>query len=169
MAEGVNFEDLVACHYGPLYQFAYSLTRDEADACDLTQQTFCIWAAKGHQLRDVSKVKTWLFTTLHREFLGSRRREARFPHVELEQAAAELPTVSPASVHQLDSGQLLDALGQLDEIYRAAVVLFYLQDYTYNEIAEILEIPLGTVKSRLTRGLARLHHLLTHVRPPLKP
>ena len=70
MAEGVNFEDLVACHYGPLYQFAFSLTRDEADACDLTQQTFCIWAAKGHQLRDVSKVKTWLFTTLHREFLG---------------------------------------------------------------------------------------------------
>ena len=53
---------------------------------------------------------------------------------------------------------MLDALGQLDEIHRGAVVLFYLQDYTYNEIAEILEIPLGTVKSRLTRGLARLHH-----------
>ena len=87
----------------------------------------------------------------------------------MEQAAAELPTVSPASVHQLDTKQLLDALGQLDEIYRGAVVLFYLQDYTYNEIAEILEIPLGTVKSRLTRGLARLHHLLTRVQPPIKP
>jgi RNA polymerase sigma-70 factor (ECF subfamily) len=57
-------------YYEPLYQFAFSLARDEADACDLTQQTFCIWAAKGHQLRDASKVKTWLFTTLHREFLG---------------------------------------------------------------------------------------------------
>ena len=169
MAEGVNFEELVARHYGPLYQFAFSLTRDEADACDLTQQTFCTWAAKGHQLRDVSKVKTWLFTTLHREFLGSRRRQTRFPHVELEHAASELPAVSPASVNRLDAVQVLAALAQLDEIYQAPVALFYLQDNSYNEIAEILGVPLGTVKSRLTRGLARLHQLLTDVSPPSKP
>src|SRR5579862_6038167 len=138
MANGVDFESLVACHYQSLYQFAFSLTREEADACDLTQQTFCIWAAKGHQLRDISKVKTWLFTTLHREFLGSRRRQGRFPHVELEYAATELPTISPASVNQLDSAQLFEALQQLDEIYRSTVTLFYLEDYSYNEIAEIL-------------------------------
>ncbi|MGO8765389.1 MAG: RNA polymerase sigma factor [Limisphaerales bacterium] len=161
MAEGVDFDSLVANYYEPLYQFAFSLTREEADACDLTQQTFCIWAAKGHQLRDVSKVKTWLFTTLHREFLGARRRQSRFPHVELDQAAAELPVVSPANVNQLDTAQLLEAMAQLEEIYRAPVALFYLQDSSYNEIAEILEIPLGTVKSRLTRGLARLYHLLS--------
>jgi RNA polymerase sigma-70 factor (ECF subfamily) len=166
MAKDVDFENLVTCHYGPLYQFAFSLTRDEAEACDLTQQTFCIWAAKGHQLRDVTKVKTWLFTTLHREFLGSRRRQTRFPHIELEYAAAELPVVSPATINQLDSEQLLQALGQLDEIYRAAVMLFYLEDYSYNEIAEILGIPLGTVKSRLTRGLEKLHHLLTNIQIP---
>jgi RNA polymerase sigma-70 factor, ECF subfamily len=166
MAKGLDFDDLVACHYGPLYQFALSLTRDQAEACDLTQQTFCIWAAKGHQLRDISKVKTWLFTTLHREFLGSRRRQNRFPHIELDYVAAELPSVSPATINQLDSGQLLDALGQLDEIYRAAIVLFYLEDNSYNEIAEILDIPLGTVKSRLTRGLQRLHVLLTNVQSP---
>ena len=103
MAEGVDFESLVACYYEPLYQFAFSLARDEADACDLTQQTFCIWAAKGHQLRDASKVKTWLFTTLHREFLGTRRRQTRFPHVELEHAAAELPVVSPVTANRLDA------------------------------------------------------------------
>jgi RNA polymerase sigma-70 factor (ECF subfamily) len=168
MVEGVNFEDLVARHYVPLYQFAFSLTRDEADACDLTQQTFCTWAAKGHQLRDVTKVKTWLFTTLHREFLGSRRRRTRFPHVELDQAAAELPVVTPATVNQLDTAQVLGALARLDEIYQAPVSLFYLQDHSYNEIAEILDVPLGTVKSRLTRGLDRLHHLLTEVPPPSK-
>lgn len=166
MAKGLDFEDLVACHYGPLYQFAFSLTRDEADACDLTQQTFCIWAAKGHQLRDISKVKTWLFTTLHREFLGSRRRQTRFPHVELEYVAGELPTVSPATINQLDSEQLFEALKQLDEIYRATVTLFYIEDYSYNEIAEILDIPLGTVKSRLTRGLQRLYVLLNNVQTP---
>jgi RNA polymerase sigma factor (sigma-70 family) len=160
MAESVDFENLVACHYGPLYQFAFSLTRDESDACDLTQQTFCTWAAKGHQLRDTSKVKTWLFTTLHREFLGTRRRQKRFPHVELDQAAAELPVVSPATVNRLDAAQVLEALARLDEIYQAPVALFYLQDYSYNEISDALGVPLGTVKSRLARGLERLHQLL---------
>ena len=161
MAESVDFESLVACQYGPLYQFAFSLTRDEADACDLVQQTFCIWANKGHQLRDASKVKTWLFTTLHREFLGVRRKQTRFPHLELEHAAAELPVVLPATVNRLDAAQMLVALAQLDEIYQAPVALFYLQDFSYNEIAETLGVPLGTVKSRLTRGLERLHQLLT--------
>ena len=160
MAEGLDFDSLVASYYEPLYQFALSLARDEADACDLTQQTFCIWAAKGHQLRDASKVKTWLFTTLHREFLGARRRQVRFPHIELESAAPELPAVLPPTVNRLDAGQVLDSLARLDEIYQAPVALFYLQDCSYNEIAEILDVPLGTVKSRLTRGLGRLHQLL---------
>ncbi|HEX3626951.1 MAG TPA: RNA polymerase sigma factor, partial [Verrucomicrobiae bacterium] len=74
MADELDFDTLVAQFYGPLYQFAYGLTRAEADASDLTQQTFYIWATKGHQLRDGSKVKTWLFTTLHREFLNMRRK-----------------------------------------------------------------------------------------------
>src|ERR1043166_6625006 len=77
-AVDVDFESLVSRYYRGLYQFAFSLTRREADACDLTQQTFYVWAKKGHQLRDVTKVKTWLFTTLHREFLKSRRHLNRF-------------------------------------------------------------------------------------------
>lgn len=160
MAESLDFDGLVAQFYEPLYQFAFSLTREEAGACDLTQQTFCVWATKGHQLRDPSKVKTWLFTTLHREFLGSRRRQNRFPHIDLEGAENELPVVSPAAVSRLDTAQMLAALSRLDEIYQAPVALFYLQDCSYNEIAEILGVPLGTVKSRLTRGLGRLHQLL---------
>jgi RNA polymerase sigma factor (sigma-70 family) len=169
MADNVEFESLVARYYEPLYQFAFSLTRAEADACDLTQQTFTIWATKGHQLRDTSKVKTWLFTTLHREFLGARRRQTRFPHIELEFAAAELPVVPPPTVNRLDAGQALDALARLDEIYQAPVALFYLQDCSYNEIAEILDVPLGTVKSRLTRGLGRLHQLLTDTTTSAQP
>jgi RNA polymerase sigma-70 factor (ECF subfamily) len=165
MPGNAEFESLVERFYTPLYQFALSLTRVEADACDLTQQTFTIWAVKGHQLRDASKVKTWLFTTLHREFLGSRRRQSRFPHIEVESIAAELPVVQPPSVNQLDAGHLLAALARLDELYQAPVALFYLQDYSYNEIAEILEVPVGTVKSRLARGLARLHALLTGLEP----
>ena len=161
MAERANFDELVASYYEPLYQFAFSLARVEADACDLTQQTFYIWAAKGHQLRDQSKVKTWLFTTLYREFLESRRKQTRFPQVELEQAADELPSASPVALRQLDTAQALEALARVDELYQAPVAMFYLQDYSYNEIAEILQIPLGTVKSRLSRGLGQLHQLLT--------
>ena len=161
MGANVDFETLVTRHYEALYQFAFSLARSEADACDLTQQTFCVWAIKGHQLRDPSKVKTWLFTTLHREFLGLRRKQTRFPQVELEHAAAELPVVSPAAVNQLDTAQVLGALARLDPIYHAPIALFYLQDCSYNEIDEILDVPLGTVKSRLTRGLGRLHQLLS--------
>jgi RNA polymerase sigma factor (sigma-70 family) len=161
MAEKLDFENLVANHYQPLYQFAFSLTRDEAESCDLTQQTFYIWAAKGQQLRDLSKVKTWLFTTLHREFLGSRRRQTRFPHIELEAAESELPEISPAAFNRLDVEQLMTALGKVDELYQAPVALFYLQDHSYKEIAEILEVPIGTVKSRLARGLLRLQQLLT--------
>ena len=160
MADSLDFDGLVAAYYEKLYQFAFSLTRDEAEACDLTQETFYIWAEKGHQLRDASKVKTWLFTTLHREFLGLRRRATRFPHLEVEFAQAELPTVSPPPVNQLDTAQVLAALAKLDEIYQMPVTLFYLDDYSYNEIAEILDVPLGTVKSRLTRGLEKLYQLL---------
>src|ERR1035438_9171375 len=108
MPDHVDFESLVARFYAPLYQFAFSLTRSEADACDLTQQTFTIWAAKGHQLRDPSKVKTWLFTTLHREFLESRRRQTRFPHFELDAVETELPTVAPVAVSRLDVAHVLN-------------------------------------------------------------
>jgi len=160
MADNVEFESLVARFYGPLYQFAFSLARAEAEACDLTQQTFAVWAAKGHQLRDASKVKTWLFTTLHREFLASQRRQTRFPHFDLDAAESELPAISPDAISRLDTAQVMEALKKVDEVYQAPVSLFYLQDCSYNEIAEILKVPLGTVKSRLARGLGQLQQLL---------
>ena len=160
MPDSAEFEKLVERLYAPLYQFAFSLTRVEADACDLTQQAFAIWAAKGHQLRDASKVKTWLFTTLHREFLDSRRRQARFPHLELDSMEAELPTVAPGAISRLDAAHVLGLLARVDEVFQAPVALFYLQDYSYLEIAAILGVPLGTVKSRLARGLGQLQQLL---------
>jgi RNA polymerase sigma-70 factor (ECF subfamily) len=158
----LDFESLVARYYSSLFKFAFSLTQVEAEACDLAQQTFYVWATKGHQLRDASKVKTWLFTTLHREFLESRRRHARFPHFELSQVDAELPVVSPARINQLDASQVIAALSQVDQVYQAPVALFYLEDYSYKEIAEILDAPMGTVKSRIARGIGQLQKLLTH-------
>jgi RNA polymerase sigma-70 factor, ECF subfamily len=157
----LDFESLVTTYYQALFRFAFSLTRSEADACDLTQQTFCIWAMKGAQLRDASKVKSWLFTTLHRAFLETRRRGAHWPHLELSLVESELPTLSPVCESQSDVKPLLAALGQLDKRYQAAVSLFYLEDYPYNDIARILDVPLGTVKSRIARGLEQLHRTLS--------
>lgn len=156
-----DFERLVELYYPSLYRFAYSLTRRESDACDLTQQTFYIWAKKGHQLQDASKVKSWLFTTLHREFLQQQRRGTRFPELELAEAEHELPEISPTRISQLDASVVLEALAQLDQLFQAPIALFYLEDSSYLEIAQILEIPLGTVKSRISRGLAQLQRLLT--------
>ena len=155
-----NFEQLVELYYSPLYRFAMSLSRAETDAADLVQDTFLAWAAKGHQLRDKTKVKSWLFTTLHRRFLESQRRIVRFPHLEMDEAVEDLPQIEPGLVEHMDSQIAVQLLGRVDPQFQAAVALFYLEDYSYNEIAAILEIPLGTVKSRIARGLSQLKTLV---------
>jgi RNA polymerase sigma-70 factor (ECF subfamily) len=160
MAAQTEFEGLVAQYYEPLYRFAFSLTRAEADACDLTQQTFYVWATKGHQLRDRSKVKTWLFTTLHRQFLETERRSNRFPHQELEASEGEMPPFAPDLASHADALRAVEALAQVDQVFQAPVALFYLEDCSYQQIAEILAVPLGTVKSRIARGIGQLQHLL---------
>lgn len=161
MNSAEQFETIVNEYYEPLFRFAMGLTRSESDAGDLTQHTFYIWATKGHQLRDLTKVKTWLFTTLHRAFLQGRRRQSRFPEQELDDTVEQLPAVSPVLADQVDSLQVLPALAELDEIYQAAVALFYLEDYAYKDIAVILDVPIGTVKSRIARGIAQLRELLS--------
>lgn len=160
LVDQIDFEQLVARHYENLFRFALSLSRSEDRACDLTQQTFYLWAAKGHQLRDKSKVKSWLFTTLHREFLGGRRRETRFPHHSTEAVEHELPVTSATVVKDLDGHSAMAALQEVDEIYREPLTLFYLDELSYAEIAETLDIPIGTVMSRLSRGKAQLRNLL---------
>src|SRR6266576_824215 len=119
-----QFEAIVSEHYEPLFRFAMSLTRAESDAQDLTQHTFQVWATKGHQLRDISKVKTWLYTTLHRAFLVGRRRQNRFPHDNLEEVEAQLPPFPPELGDHVDASQALSALGQVDEVFQPAVALF---------------------------------------------
>ena len=157
-----EFELLVDEYYQALYRFGLSLTRNADQACDLVQETFCIWAAKGDQLKDRSKAKTWLFTTLHREFLGQRRRAARFsddPVKEELASAADGP--QDEAERQMDGQRALELLGALDESYRTPLTLFYLQQHSYREIAEILEIPIGTVMSRLSRGKEMLRKQMT--------
>jgi len=156
-----EFEQLVDAHYADLYRFAFSLARNPDDACDLTQQTFVIFAQKGAELRDVTKRKSWLFTTLYREFLrqGTRaKRVVSMAGAELEDHAAEVQAEGTRSAEQ---GEMLEALASLEESQRTILSLFYMDDCSYKTIAEILGLPVGTVMSRLSRAKealrARLH------------
>jgi RNA polymerase sigma-70 factor (ECF subfamily) len=159
MTSTETFEIIVREHYEPLFRFAMTLARVEADARDLTQQTFYVWATKGHQLRDISKVKAWLFTTLKRAFLRGQKRHIRFPHYNLEDVSQELPAISPELIDQADCSQVLPALAKVDEVYQAALALYYLEDHSYKDIAVVLDVPIGTVKSRIARGIAQLRGL----------
>lgn len=151
------FDDLVVTHYESLYRFALSLAQRESDACDLVQQTFAIYAAKGHQIRDAEKIKSWLFTTLRREFLGQRRRAARFSD---EPPDDDVPDLAPERLDAIDGATVIAALGKLPLEYREPLTLFYLEEFTYQEIADHVGVPIGTVMSRLSRAKARLRTLL---------
>ena len=81
-------------------------------------------------------------------------------HHEPEMLEAELPPVLPEVVTSLDAAQAVEALQEVDEIYRAPLTLFYLENLSYKEIAETLELPIGTVMSRLSRGKEQLKKAL---------
>lgn len=157
------FTQLVDAHYTALYRFALSLTKSPSDAGDLTQQTFFIWAKQGHALREAEKAKSWLFTTLYREFLRGRRRAERVTAledlgpVEADPAAPEVDVVVG-----MDAGLVVAALQEVDETYRVPLTLFYLEDLSYREIADLLDVPIGTVMSRLSRGKGQLRAVLAH-------
>jgi RNA polymerase sigma-70 factor (ECF subfamily) len=159
-AAAPDIENIVDVHYAPLYRFAIRLSRCVHTGADLTQQTFYLLATRGHQLRDPAKVKAWLFTTLYREFLRQHRLDARRSHDvnidEFENIAAE----SAPTMDAIDSGAVLDALQSLREMFRAPLVMYYIEELSYREIAAILHTPVGTVMSRLSRGKVMLRKLL---------
>jgi RNA polymerase sigma-70 factor (ECF subfamily) len=156
----MDYEQAVSSFYEGLYGFAYSLAGNEDDACELTQETFARLLTKGGQVRDHSKLKSWLFTTLYRVFLGWKDREARLPHLEISTAEHELPLVTPEMADTLENDTVREALLGIDERYRAPLMLYYLEEHSYAEIARILDIPVGTVMSRLSRAKALMREAL---------
>ena len=101
----MDIELAVETYHEGLFAFALSLAGNRDDACELTQETFCRFAGKGHQLRDQAKIKAWLFTTLYRVFLGWKRRESRLPHFEMSTVEHELPHLAPEVVEAILDGR----------------------------------------------------------------
>jgi len=161
MSDLKNFQKLVDEYYEALYRFGYSLAKSQDQASDLVQQTFCIWAEKGHQLKNKSKAKTWLFTTLYREFLGQNRRFKKFPHNSIEEEEYDPPTEGQNMERIMDGKKAVQLLDDIEEIYKAPLILFFLQQHSYKEIATILKIPIGTVMSRISRGKEQLRSLIS--------
>ena len=128
-ATPIDFEAAVELHYDALYRFAFGLAGKASDAADLTQETYRTLLVKSDQIRDRDKVKSWLFTTLYRYFLRTRRRITKFPEVELDAVEPEMPAVDAIQVDNADSKMIIEALQSLDEMFRAPLVMFYLQDF----------------------------------------
>ena len=146
--------------YGPLYQFAVRLTRSESDAADLVQETFFTLIQHLPQIRDLSRIKCWLFTTLRRNFLMEVRHRAKHREVEFLPDVHGLQIEEPSHWSTLDALAVRRALLQVDESYRTTLELFYVKNFSYREIGKALEIPIGTVMSRLSRGKAQLKSIL---------
>jgi RNA polymerase sigma factor (sigma-70 family) len=157
----LDYEQIVAAYHEPLYRFAFSLAGNPDDARELTQETYVRLLTKGRQLRDRSKVKTWLFTTLYRLFLGWKRHTNRFTYMEIYSAENEIPPLTAEKADEVDSQMFMEAALDIDEHYRAPLALYYLRGFNYREVAEVLDVPIGTVMSRLSRGKELIRQRLT--------
>lgn len=165
-----EFSALALTAMDDVYRFARSLTRDEADAQDVVQETYLRAFRSWKTFQTGTDVRRWLFTIARNVFLRSRERGQR--EVTLDDDGAE--AVDAAQAHDtwirrgldpiLDRADLgpaiQEALGRIPDVYREAVVLVDLEDQSYEDAAEVIGVPVGTVRSRLFRGRKLLQHEL---------
>jgi RNA polymerase sigma-70 factor (ECF subfamily) len=145
-----------------VYRFALSLTRDESDADDVVQDTFLRAYRSWHTYMPGSDCRRWLFTICRNVFLRSRER-AR-PTVELD--ATDVDAAAAGSVYAIAAREgfedifsrldlapaISDALDKVPEPFRSALIIVDVEDQSYESAAEVLGVPIGTVRSRLFRG-----------------
>ncbi len=156
-------------HIDSLYGAAMRLTRNQADAEDLVQDTYVKAFRFSGQYQDGTNLKAWLHTILHNTFLNTRRQARRDPVVvdgeAVDHAGAAMgraPTLTPEQLllrETLDT-DLQAAIDALPEAFRQAVWLRDVEEFSYKEIADILEVAPGTVMSRISRGRRMLSERL---------
>lgn len=157
-----KFKELTYPHLDFLYNMALKYSLKPYDAEDLVQETMYTAFRKFHQLRDRNKCKAWLFSILRSHFLRDRRQFLRRPLLDdgtgyLKHIKAEgAEDFAGALEKKMDQARVLRALDILPEKFRSVVVLYYMEEMTYQEISEFLDIPIGTVMSRLNRGKKQL-------------
>lgn len=170
-----SFSEEALPHMDAVYRFALRLTGSRDAAEDLVQDTFFRAYRAWDQYTPGTQCKSWLFTICRNLFLRQRERTQR--HDELVQVNAPRPSAADQTVNplwktspggdperdffgSLVDGEILAAIDGLPEEYRMAVVLSDLEGFSYQEVAEMMDVPVGTVKSRLFRGRRQLQELL---------
>ena len=160
--------DEALTHIDSLYGAAMRLTRNPADAEDLVQETYVKAFRFADQFKPGTNLKAWLHTILHNTFLNMRRHAKRDPvdvdSEQVEQAPAR-PADGPTPEDILMRGSLgadlQSAVDALPETFRQAVWLRDVEEFSYKEIADILNVAAGTVMSRISRGRRLLYQHLT--------
>lgn len=151
----VSIESLVHAHHAAVYRYAYRLTGTAHDADDFTQQTYLLAQRSLGQLRSAEQGRSWLFAILRNAWLKSLKRRAPQPACDLEldpnEIAERWPTAS-----EIDHERLQQALDELSPEFRVVLLMFFFEDLSYREIAEKLNVPPGTVMSRLARAKQHL-------------
>ena len=161
MADGMplpTMDELIEQHAPLLYRYAYRLTGNSHEAEDLTQQTYLLVQQRGHQLREVQALRSWLLTIVRNVFLKSRRHRGRGCSLD----DIEEPRVVEESWDSpVDRELLQQALLEMSEEFRSPLVLYYFEDFSYQQIADHMGVPIGTVMSRLSRAKTFLKKRLT--------
>ncbi len=164
MNRGERFEAEALPHMRVLYGTAFRMTQNPQDAEDLVQETF-LRAYRGFdRYTPGTNIRAWLFTILRRARTDGFRRAGRSP--ETVELTGDGPGIPPPQAKLAAGGEVVvRALERLPEVYRAAVVLRDVEQFSYDEIARIMEVPIGTVMSRIHRGRAQLRESLAGVKP----
>jgi RNA polymerase sigma-70 factor, ECF subfamily len=157
----VSDEDgLLAQQIPRLRRYARALTGDRSAADDLVQDTLERALSRYHLWRRGSDLRAWLFTIMHNIFVNQARSRSRHQHEAFEpDASAE--ALRARDPDWLELRDLAQALARVPEEQRAVLLLVGLEQFTYDEAARVLDIPIGTVMSRLSRGRERLRLLLS--------
>ena len=156
---GTAIGRLVDEHHRVLFAYAYRLTGAIPDAEDLTQQTFLTAQEKLGQLRSPASVRSWLFTILRNHFLKDCQKKRPQAACNLDLNINSVPDTIPRE-DEIDREKLQLALDELAPNYRLVLTMFYFEDCSYREIAERLDMPMGTVMSRLARAKGHLRSTL---------
>ena len=143
-----------------LRRYARSLTRDITAADDLVQECLVRGLAKQHLWLEGTDLRAWLFTLMHNQYVNTVRRGVR-EGVAVSVSDAEPSLKRPASQEKcLELRDLDRAMAKLPEEQRSVILLVGLEGMAYETVAEIIGVPVGTVRSRLSRGRAALRHLM---------
>ncbi|AZN43202.1 RNA polymerase sigma factor SigY [Paenibacillus albus] len=146
---------LLHSHYPMLYRYMLKVTMNKALAEDLVQDTMLRAIERIRSFQGRSKFSTWLISIATRRYLDEMRKQHREKRWQTEEQALHAIRFD-AAMQQHDWPDALDALGALSYEIRVPILLKYYYGYAYEEIAAWLEIPVGTVKSRLHNGLKQL-------------